>query len=173
VRQQCKQTRLNLPPKNGWLPLKSPCSCLFELGCWKKQVTVRLARLFFLRHSSVKDRKQTFFSYLVVVVVLPEPIRRNGGTEEFHRESTVGPRPKIWPISGQKWKRSAKYGTSPRVRPSGHLLSSFQLFRPQWPNFCPISEIIATLQVYFRYWNILILMRLGFKLTTLLVLYCY
>jgi len=40
-------------------------------------------------------------SFLVVVVVLPDPFRE---VEELHGDPTVGPCPKVW-TRGQKWKK--------------------------------------------------------------------
>jgi len=43
----------------------------------------------------------------LVVVVLPDPFQGmgDGGTEEFRRDLTVGPRSKVW-TRGQKWKQT-------------------------------------------------------------------
>jgi len=43
-------------------------------------------------------------SVMVFVLVLPDPFGGLGGTEEFRRDPTVGPCPKMW-TRDQKWKK--------------------------------------------------------------------
>jgi len=43
------------------------------------------------------------------------PLPKDEGAEKLHRDSTVGPRPKVW-TRGQNGRRSAKDGVPERIR---------------------------------------------------------